>query len=287
MTGVCFILLFALNILLNSLVFPFPFNDDQDRMRYGTFPWGTLGIIAINVVIFMVWLAPKWAEWGYRYTGYTVESFADAYYPYYETVWLYGYRDAYLDGESIGGFVAFTSIFMHADLSHLLGNMAYLWTFGHRLEDACGTWRFVAFYLVCGMIASIGSTGAGILLGFEDIAGIGASGAIGGLLGAYLLLFYGTKIQTIYLLWSILRIPTLPFRPQQKQIWKWVTNIRAFWFLFFYAGLQALFSYLSTQLGQTGGVNYFAHYFGFIAGLTIFLFLRKDLVVRYATGRAL
>jgi membrane associated rhomboid family serine protease len=137
------------------------------------------------------------------------------------------------------------------------------------------------------MIASMGSTGASVLLGFEDVAGIGASGAIGGLLGAYLLLFFNTKIQTIYMLWSILRIPTLPFRPQQKQIWKWVTTIPAFWFLLFFAGLQAFYAFISAQSGQTGGVDYFAHYFGFIAGMTIFLFLRKDMVVRYATGRAL
>lgn len=288
MAGVCFILLFFLSILLNSLFFPFPFNDDQDKMRYGKFPWGTVSLIAINIIIFMAWIAPKWADFAYRYQGYTVESFVNAYYPYYETVWLYGYRGAYLEGESIGAFVTFTSMFMHADLSHLLGNMAYLWTFGHRLEDACGTWRFIGFYLVCGMIASMGSTGVTLLLGFDDIAGIGASGAIGGLLGAYMLLFFNTRIQTIWMFASIARLPTLPFRPKQKQIWKWVTNVRAFWFLLIYAGLQAYFAYLSTtQSAQTGGVNYLAHYFGFVAGLSIFLFLRKDVVVRYSTGRAL
>jgi membrane associated rhomboid family serine protease len=287
MNAICFIGLFFISILLNTLFLPLPINDDEQRMRYGTFPWATVGLIVVNTVIFLVWLAPKWAEWGYDYSGYTAESLANAIHPYYETVWTYGYRASYLEnGFSIGGFIAFTSIFMHADMAHLFGNMAYLWTFGHRLEDSCGSWRFLAFYLVCGMIASMGSAAVRPLIG-PDVPGIGASGAISGILGAYMVLFFGTRIQTIYLFGSLVRIPTLPFRQDEKQIWKWVTTMRAFWLLFAYAILNTLFSFITLGLSETGGVDYFAHYFGFIAGLTIFFFLRKDMVVRYSTGRAL
>lgn len=89
----------------------------------------TYSLIAINCVVFLFWQAPE------LYRSGTIYDYVE----YVQKIWLYGYRESYLrEGESIGAFVTFTSIFMHGDFFHLLGNMIYLWAFGYRVEDACG-----------------------------------------------------------------------------------------------------------------------------------------------------
>src|SRR6185369_16979164 len=100
-------------------------------------------------------------------------------YNYVVQVWTFGYRSVFVyKGVGIGALAAFTSMFMHASLDHLLGNMVVLWAFGRRVEDACGSWRYLMFYVLAGVIGNIGST----ILGASrpDLPGIGASGAIAG-----------------------------------------------------------------------------------------------------------
>lgn len=284
MAGCGSIFFFFLLLFLGTLVFPLPFNDDSERMRYGSFPWVTITLIMINIVVFVAWIAPKMVEIDSFCAS--AEACANSYYPYYKAIWTYGFRGSYLiDGASIGAFVTFTSIFMHANLNHIVGNMAYLWTFGHRLEDATGSWRFLIFYLICGMVANMGS----YLLNpsGEDVPGIGASGAIAGVMGAYLLLFYHTKIDSLWLGGSLLRLPTLPFQRGQVDVWKWTIPIPAWQLLIFFAVSNTVYALGTIQEGQSGGVNYLAHYMGFVAGIAIFLFARKDIVTRYFTGRTL
>ena len=86
-----------------------------------------------------------------------------------------------------------TSIFLHGDPFHLIGNMLFLWVFGRRVEDACGPTRFLLFYLLAGTSADLITA---LVLPSEDIPGIGASGAIFGVMGAYLLLFPDGRIRT-------------------------------------------------------------------------------------------
>lgn len=282
MVACCGLLCILLPLFLGTLVFPMPFNDGQKRMRYATIPWATIGLIIVNTAIFMVWLAPAYYQSQLNFISN--EQLVRDIYPYIESVWTYGYRLQYLrEHQSVGAFVGFTSMFMHGDLGHLAGNMIYLWTFGHRLEDACGSWRFLAFYLTAGMIASMGSFIFEDFLG--DVPGIGASGAISGVMGAYLLLFFDTRIGCLWLGGSIIRIPYSLFT--DKPTWRWIIPIPAWLLLIFFLGQNLAFFSIAYGAEVQTGVNYLAHITGFLAGILIFFFTRKDLTVRYMAGRAL
>lgn len=286
----CLSIFLLLGILLSlvaiTFVFPMPIGDVGGFTRYKTFPWMTLSIIIINTLVFMAWLAPKLYGSDSLFGG-TLEAQVQAIYPYIKAVWTYGYREEYIrNGTSIGAGVAFTAIFMHGDMWHLFGNMVYLWTFGRRLEDACGPWRFLVFYLIAGMIASVGST----LLNpsAEDVPGIGASGAIAGVLGAYLLLFFDKKIATLWGIGSIGRFFYRLFNNKDRApLFKNSVNIPAWTLLIFFAIQNTVFGLITITEGQGAGTNYLAHFVGFIGGLFVFLFLRKDLLIRYMKGRTL
>jgi membrane associated rhomboid family serine protease len=141
-----------------------------------------------------------------------------------------------------------TSIFMHGGIAHLLGNMWFLWIFGDNIEDDMGRWRYLAFYLLCGLIASLAhvfvSAGGPQAL----IPSLGASGAISGVLGAYLVLHPLRRV-TVLMLRVVMNVPG------------WVAV--GIWFAF-----QILSSAMSGGSGL-GGVAYAAHIGGFIAGLAL------------------
>jgi membrane associated rhomboid family serine protease len=144
-----------------------------------------------------------------------------------------------------------TSQFLHAGWLHLLGNMLFLWIFANNIEDRLGRVRFLPFYLLCGAIAAFGQT---LVDPGSPSPLIGASGAIAGILGAYLLLYPTARLLTFPLVF--LRIPA------------WI--FLAFWFAmqFFYTGGQEQ---------EGGGVAYWAHVFGFVAGL---VFIKPFLIGR-------
>jgi membrane associated rhomboid family serine protease len=149
-----------------------------------------------------------------------------------------------------------TSMFMHGGLAHLFGNMLYLWIFGDNIEDRLGHLRYLAFYLVCGFAADM----AHVLLNANSyIPSLGASGAISGVLGGYVLLFPRRKVNAI-----VLRmITTIP---------AWAAI--GIWFVFqLINGLGAL----GEGSREGGGVAYAAHVGGFVAGLA--------LVKLFAAGR--
>ncbi|MFP4231367.1 MAG: rhomboid family intramembrane serine protease [Spirochaetaceae bacterium] len=142
-----------------------------------------------------------------------------------------------------------TAMFMHGGLAHILGNMLFLFIFGDNIEDRVGHGRFVVFYLLCGVIASLVHVFATVAAdGNMLIPSLGASGAISGVLGAYLLLFPRNRV--LVLMFRILmRVPAIV--------------AIGIWFLFqLLNGLGALGS-------QTGGVAYGAHIGGFISGLAL------------------
>lgn len=181
---------------------------------------------------------------------------------------LFGSVPQYIINEQGGGALAsITSTFLHADLFHLGGNMLFLYVFGRRVEDACGPWRYLAFYLLCGLCSDITST---IIRADENIPGIGASGAIAGLLGAYMLLFPGGRIRTFLLL---LVVPTFP-------------RIRAFWFLLYWFAIQIVPAYEVMVSDAPYSVNYWAHLGGFFGGILVFLFLRPEAFSRYLSSEA-
>ncbi|CAG1000653.1 partial Rhomboid protease GluP, partial [Anaerolineales bacterium] len=145
---------------------------------------------------------------------------------------------------------------------HLLGNMLFLWVFGRRVEDACGPWRYLVYYLLAGTTASLITA---LAQPHGDIPGIGASGAIFGVVGAYFVLFPGGRIRT---LWFISFIPTWP-------------KIRAFWFVLYYLIIQippAVDTYMNNA---QYGIGHWAHLGGFFACIFIPLFMRPESFARY------
>jgi membrane associated rhomboid family serine protease len=146
----------------------------------------------------------------------------------------------------------FTSMFLHGNIAHLLGNMLFLWIFGDNVEDFFGHIGYLAFYLFCGVTAGL----AHILFNLHSsVPAVGASGAISGVLGAYLLLYPGNRVLTLVLIFVV---PLPAF------------IILGFWFLLqFLAGLSSL------GAAATGGVAVWAHIGGFLTGLIITLLVKK------------
>lgn len=149
-----------------------------------------------------------------------------------------------------------TAMFMHAGWAHIIGNMLYLWIFGDNVEDRMGKIPFLIFYLFCGIVATFAQ------LAFNSdssVPNLGASGAIAGVLGAYIVLFPQGKVNVL-LGRTITQLPSL--------------IVIGFWFVLQFVSSVA--STVSTQQ-DTGGVAYLAHVGGFIAGLCIaFLIRAKD-----------
>ncbi|MCY3815764.1 MAG: rhomboid family intramembrane serine protease [Gammaproteobacteria bacterium] len=142
----------------------------------------------------------------------------------------------------------FTSMFLHGGWMHLGGNLLYLWIFGDNVEDALGRGRFVAFYLLCGVAAALVQT---VSETTSIVPMIGASGAISGVLGAYLRLFPHARVRVLvplFIVFYTIRVPA------------WV--VLGLWFLF------QLASSAMIQPGQ-GGVAFFAHIGGFLSGLIL------------------
>ena len=137
-----------------------------------------------------------------------------------------------------------SSMFMHGDIMHIFGNMLFLWVFGDNLENLLGHIRFAIFYIVCGLAAAL----AQVLMDTNSlIPMLGASGAISGVLGGYLVLF--------------------PQRHVRALIFNFLTTVPAFVALGLWIGVQLLQGYLSPA-GQ-GGVAYAAHIGGFVAGAAL------------------
>lgn len=181
-----------------------------------------------------------------------------------EIIYRYGVIPAVLLGDAglpdaLGALPAwatvFSSMFLHGGWLHLLGNMLYLWLFGNNVEDAMGHGRFVVFYLVCGILAMLAH---GIAEPASEIPTIGASGAISGVLGAYIVLHPRSRVLVLIFLGFFIQTVRLP-----------AVIVLGFWIV-----LQ-LFSAV-TESAEASGVAVFAHIGGFIAGMVLIgLFKRR------------
>lgn len=161
------------------------------------------------------------------------------------------------------GFTIVTSMFLHGGFMHLAGNMLYLWIFGNNIEDVLGKARFIFFYLVCGIFAALGQ----ILQNPDStIPMVGASGAISGVLGAYLLIFPHARVLVLVPLGFIITTVRIPAG--------WVLGL---WFL-----LQLVSSAFTSSEG--GGVAFFAHIGGFIAGMLLIPVLKPKNVRLFQRG---
>jgi len=142
----------------------------------------------------------------------------------------------------------FTSMFLHGGIMHLLGNLLFLWIFSDNVEDRLGRWRFALFYLCCGIGAALAQV---LPEPGSKIPMIGASGAISGVLGAYMIMYPHAQVRVVIPVFFVLQIVRLP-----------ALLVLGFWFL-----IQLLSSLLA-QPG-TGGVAFRAHIGGFVAGLIL------------------
>jgi membrane associated rhomboid family serine protease len=161
-------------------------------------------------------------------------------------------------------FTILTSMFLHGGWLHLIGNMLYLWIFGNNVEDAMGHGRFLAFYLLCGTVAALAQA---LPQPASLIPMIGASGAISGVLGAYLLLYPRARVLVLLPLGFFTQLVRLP-----------AVIVLGFWF-----ALQALSVALAPP-GQ-GGVAWGAHVGGFVTGLALVPFFKRRGVRLFAPAQ--
>jgi len=212
-----------------------PLRDDQ---RTRSFPVGTLLLIAVNAYVFAGWQMHLGVE---------------------ESVDRAGFLPIELTSHAPSGWThVFTSMFMHGGWMHLIGNMWFLWVFGHGVEEICGHLRYLIFYLLCGVSATLAFTA---MAPRSEIPLVGASGAISGVLGAYLLHFPAARVLAIVPLGPFIRIMQVP----------------AWLFLLIWIGFQVLFQFVAANAHgvESSGVAYAAHIGGFIAGMGLIFFFEK------------
>jgi membrane associated rhomboid family serine protease len=170
--------------------------------------------------------------------------------------------DCVVDNDRINYLTPLLSIFLHGGWMHILGNALFLFIFGRAIEDVMGPMRFLGFYLICGLAAAA----AQILVNpSSPVPTVGASGAISGVMGAYLLLFPRVRVHMFFFFFLVFRIPA------------WLVLL--YWFAI--QVLSGLPELKSVGDGPTGGVAVWAHVGGFVTGLLLVRFFeRPDLLAR-------
>lgn len=228
-----------------------PIGDDDNPNP--TFPIVNLVIIAINVVVFLYQLASPDFTNGFAAVPAEITTGRDliGQYPFPLPDGSFALVDE-ARGPSPIWITLLTSMFMHGGWTHLGGNMLFLFIFGDNVEKAFGHARYVGFYLVCGLIAAL----AQVYSGPDSILpSLGASGAIAGVLAAYLVLFPANRVRVL--------------------LGYFVTTVPAVAMIGLWALIQFFNGFAATSLSaQTGGVAYMAHIGGFVAGLLLALLLR-------------
>lgn len=214
-----------------------PYKDDNPTL---TFPFVTIMLIVANISVFF-------------YTITNMSGIDD----YKTIVYAYGAIPSYiLSFDKLQpihpSLTVITSMFMHGGLLHLGSNMLYLWIFGNNIEDRLGHFRFLIFYLLCGIAAAYAHafTAPSSLMPM-----IGASGAVAGVLGAYILMFPKARVYTLIFLLFFIQVIRLP----------------AFFVIGFWIVIQLANGLLSKGMADHGGVAWFAHIGGFIAGLALIM----------------
>jgi membrane associated rhomboid family serine protease len=203
-----------------------PLKDENPTKK---FPILTLLFLALNVIVFIYGVNLP-VHPSILYEDYALIPYQLVHHPLKSSPTLY------------------TSMFLHAGIGHLGGNMLYLWIFGNNIEAVLGKFRFILFYFVCGAIAALGHIATDMN---SQVPMVGASGAISGILGAYLILFPFARIKTFIFLgiyWTIARVPAIAL-------------------LLIWIGLQ-IWNSVATGTGETA---WFAHIGGFIAGILLIL----------------
>jgi len=223
----------------------------KDNLTPRRFPIMTLSLIVVNILVFIyeLTLGPDLMSFFRRYAIVPENFFAGGYYDYFG-------RIQQLSPLEIA-FPLLTSMFLHGGFLHIAGNMLYLWIFGDNIEDKIGSVRFLLLYLASGLVAA---TAHLIMNSDSSVPSLGASGAVSGILGAYILLYPRAKILTVLPILFFLQFFELP----------------AFFFIGTWLVQQLLYGmviFWSTG-AESGGIAWWAHIGGFIAGLAFVLMLK-------------
>ena len=204
----------------------FPYKDDNPRILI---PYVTYGIIAVNILVFIM-------QFNLSVSSPIAEE---------NFIYRFGFIPA-----NFSLITVFTSMFLHGGFSHIMGNMWFLWVFGDNVEGVLGHKKYALFYILCGVTATISQL---LINPGSTIPMVGASGAIAGVLGMYMIRFPNANVHVfafIIIFFTTFRMPAL--------------IVLGFWF----------FNQLTNGLGSlgfntTGGVAWFAHIGGFIAGIML------------------
>jgi rhomboid family protein len=243
----------------------FPLKDDVPTQ---SFPVVTIALIAMNVLVYLYEFSLGFAPGAHpavrgaaerAYQGFIFEfglvpcRLADA---------CPGNLETLLAGAPSPWLTIFTSMFVHGGLFHVGGNMLYLWIFGNNVEDSMGKGRFLVFYLVCGVAAAFAQTLTDLR---SPVPMVGASGAVSGALGAYLVLFPNARVWTLMgvgFFWRYVPVPAV--------------IVLGFWIV-----VQVINGAITFGRGEPGGVAFLAHVGGFVAGMVLVFFFRRRPRVSY------
>jgi membrane associated rhomboid family serine protease len=206
----------------------FPVGDDNSQRR--SFPYVTTTLIALNVLVFLLELSEGEqfiVDWAFIPARFSQEPGADA-------------------------VTLFSAMFMHGGWMHLIGNMLFLWVFGDNVEDRIGHGKFLAFYLLAGLAATFAQYTFNPASGIPNV---GASGAIAGVLGAYLLMFPQARVNVL-------------IGPRVVEMPAFI--VLGLWIVFQLISGVGTIAY-TDESADTGGIAYMAHIGGFVAGLAMAL----------------
>jgi membrane associated rhomboid family serine protease len=215
----------------------FPIKDENPTSR---FVWMTWLILAANVAVFLweLWIRARGGDAAISafFAAHAFDPAALAAAPLAPRVWL----------------TVLSSMFLHAGWFHVGGNMLYLAIFANNVEDRIGPWRFLGFYLACGVAAALAQAAAS---GFAPAVMVGASGAVAGTLAAYLLLFPRARVLTAIWVFVFVELARIP---------AWVLIV-----VWFVLQLASGLATVGPSTAEAGGVAYLAHVGGFLAGLAL------------------
>jgi membrane associated rhomboid family serine protease len=230
---------------------------DANPLKSIPFQYVTVGLIALNLIGYLfvgTSLIPELHDHEQEFALIPVEFLEGARLPSSRVLWL----DEPLPLPE--QFTIVSYMFLHGNFLHLVGNMLFLWVFGDNVEDAMGHLRFLMFYLMCGIFAGLTHT---LAVPGSEIPLIGASGAVAGVVSAYLMLHPKVKIWVLVLF----RIPL---------------RVNAGWALGFWIGLQ----FFNVIVAKEGNVAWWAHIGGLTAGAVLILFMRRPGVILFDRTRS-
>jgi membrane associated rhomboid family serine protease len=216
---------------------------DYNQLRYIKRPYVTWSLLAANILIYflfqsgLIWNFDDYLNRNYGFMPASILANAR----------MSADVPAFI--AQVPGIKLFTYMFLHGDLGHLFGNMIFLWVFGDNVEDAMGRFRYFLFYIACGVAAGIAHF---LSATTSQVPLIGASGAISGLLAAYLILFPRAKVWVLF----FTRIPI---------------KLRAYWVL----GIYLVFNVFMAYARGMDNVAWWAHIGGFVAGLVLVALMRR------------